>query len=202
MLTRPLLKRESWADVDVECEDKLNLAHGSPTCSSTEATSDHSSLSLTSSTKKQMKLRNKPLSRETLLRIESIDTGSGSSPSGYDEPGSNDELVSNDTSRESSQQMYGGSDTASGHEMSNVASAGSVHHDEGTCKPCLFVNTIVGCQNGVGCEFCHLFHRRKSKLRPCKSKRERYRRLVLRAAEQMADGQSDGGMPSDTVVAI
>lgn len=59
-------------------------------------------------------------------------------------------------------------------------SIGSLAHSEGNCKPCLFVCTKVGCQNGMECEFCHFPHKRKNKPRPCKGKRDRYRKLVGR----------------------
>merc|ERR1719277_898297 len=43
--------------------------------------------------------------------------------------------------------------------------------------------------NGIACSFCHFPHkrgRRKNKLRPCKGKRDRYRKLVSRLTTQIA----------------
>jgi len=60
-------------------------------------------------------------------------------------------------------------------------SIGSSDHDTGTCKKaCLFVHTKVECQNGILCDFCHFHHKRMNKPRPCKGKRDRYRKLISR----------------------
>lgn len=58
-------------------------------------------------------------------------------------------------------------------------SAGSELHRTGACKPCLFSNTDRGCRNGADCEFCHYPHRQR-RPRPCKGKRERYRKAEAR----------------------
>jgi hypothetical protein len=68
-------------------------------------------------------------------------------------------------------------------------SVGSIRHELGACKPCLFVRTHVGCQNGMNCTFCHYLHKSKSKPRPCKGKRDRYRKLLIRM-EQNAEGKA------------
>lgn len=73
-----------------------------------------------------------------------------------------------------------------------VISAGSANHEFGTCKPCAFTHTNVGCLNGVDCEFCHYRHNRKSKPRPCKGKRDRYRRIVAKMEQQMLDDDRSG----------
>jgi len=70
--------------------------------------------------------------------------------------------------------------TAKGHPTS----VGSACHP-GNCKPCLFVFTKVGCQNNVLCTFCHFKHKRGNRPRPCKGKRNRYRKLMARM-EQLA----------------
>jgi len=60
-----------------------------------------------------------------------------------------------------------------------LPSLGSVSHgDAGGCKPCLFAFSKCGCANGVSCEFCHFRHKRKDKPRPCKGKRDRYKKLI------------------------
>jgi len=50
-------------------------------------------------------------------------------------------------------------------------SAGSYKHLDKRCRPCHYVHTPVGCVNGQECLFCHLPHDKKSRPRPCKSKR-------------------------------
>lgn len=103
----------------------------------------------------------------------SMDETTSNSGSGFDE-----------SSAESSGQNVSG--------QMGIPSVGSARHDQGACKPCLFVHTEVGCQNGTLCEFCHLPHKRKSKPRPCKGKRDRYRRLLMRMeADANAQDGSD-----------
>lgn len=73
-----------------------------------------------------------------------------------------------------------------------VISAGSANHEFGTCKPCAFIRTNVGCLNGVDCEFCHFRHSRRIKPRPCKGKRDRYRRIVAKMEQEMLDDDRSG----------
>lgn len=56
----------------------------------------------------------------------------------------------------------------------------SACHTHGRCRPCLFVKTRVGCDNGEACTFCHVHDSRSGASRPCKAKRERYRKLLAR----------------------
>lgn len=58
-----------------------------------------------------------------------------------------------------------------------LPSLGSKDHNKGICSPCFFVHTHAGCHNGEDCEFCHMVHKRKNKPKPCKKKRDRYRKL-------------------------
>uniref|UniRef100_A0A7S0FYH5 C3H1-type domain-containing protein n=1 Tax=Pyrodinium bahamense TaxID=73915 RepID=A0A7S0FYH5_9DINO len=52
------------------------------------------------------------------------------------------------------------------------ASVGSELHNLGECKPCLYLNSKVGCYNGQDCKFCHLQHSKKNtRPRPCKATR-------------------------------
>lgn len=76
-------------------------------------------------------------------------------------------------------------------EQGEPTSVGSAGHDQ-SCKPCLFVHSKVGCRKGVMCEFCHFKHNRRSRPRPCKGKRNRYRKLLnrLEAGQQAEDGGS------------
>jgi len=62
-------------------------------------------------------------------------------------------------------------------DKGQLMSVGSTDHDT-NCKPCLFVFTKVGCQNGLTCTFCHFKHKRGCRPRPCKGKRNRYRKLM------------------------
>jgi len=79
-------------------------------------------------------------------------------------------------------------------ETGNVTSMGSALHWEDQCKPCLFVHTKVGCQNGASCEFCHFPHKRKNKPRPCKGKRDRYRKLISRMEQEIDERDGEGGV--------
>merc|ERR1719245_829862 len=64
-------------------------------------------------------------------------------------------------------------------EMADMWSIGSsLHSSEGKCRPCHYVHTTVGCLNGRDCEFCHLPHTKKSRPRPCKTKRLQCKRIV------------------------
>jgi len=69
----------------------------------------------------------------------------------------------------------------------NLTSIGSIAHVVGECKPCLFVHTGTGCQSGAHCDFCHFVHKRKTKPRPCKGKRDRYRKLVAKLEKLIED---------------
>jgi len=63
-------------------------------------------------------------------------------------------------------------------------SIGSIGHAENACKPpCVFSLRRKGCTNELRCGFCHFPHvgkrqrqRPKARPRPCKGKRERYRK--------------------------
>lgn len=50
--------------------------------------------------------------------------------------------------------------------VDDLPSAGSIGHEAGTCKPCVFYHT-KGCANGSSCTFCHL----------CDAQEKRRRRL-------------------------
>lgn len=57
-------------------------------------------------------------------------------------------------------------------ENGNPMSIGSIAHEAGTCKPCVFAyNTKKACANGVRCSFCHFVHPPKVRVRLCKKKR-------------------------------
>jgi len=64
---------------------------------------------------------------------------------------------------------------------------GGIFHDSGTCKPCLFVRTDVGCSSGADCEFCHMQHRRRC----CKGKRDRYKKRVARIQDEAASAAGE-----------
>lgn len=57
-------------------------------------------------------------------------------------------------------------------------SKGSAQHYAGTCRPCLYMNTQVGCRNGADCNFCHVPHKRKRRARPSKATRMQCKQLV------------------------
>lgn len=67
-------------------------------------------------------------------------------------------------------------------------SMGSLGHDVGECKLCIFNHSKLGCFNGIACNFCHFSHRRGrhgNKQKPCKGKRDRYRKLITRLASEI-----------------
>jgi len=69
-----------------------------------------------------------------------------------------------------------------------MPSKGSAQHEEGRCKPCAYVSSAVGCSAAETCRFCHYAHTegtKRTKLRPCKGKRDRYRKLVGRISQQI-----------------
>mmetsp|Transcript_118003 Transcript_118003/g.369037 ORF Transcript_118003/g.369037 Transcript_118003/m.369037 type:complete len:372 (+) Transcript_118003:76-1191(+) len=66
-------------------------------------------------------------------------------------------------------------------------SLGSALHDRGKCKPC--ISGEDGCAAGLRCQFCHLPHgsSKKKRNKPCKAKRESYRRLVNHITQAIED---------------
>mmetsp|Transcript_65647 Transcript_65647/g.166492 ORF Transcript_65647/g.166492 Transcript_65647/m.166492 type:complete len:157 (-) Transcript_65647:18-488(-) len=65
-------------------------------------------------------------------------------------------------------------------ENGQLTSVGSLLHEKGLCRPCLFLKTPIGCRMGVNCKFCHIWHKAGDSRRPCKAKRDRYKSLVAR----------------------
>jgi len=65
-------------------------------------------------------------------------------------------------------------------EVGEPLPLGSAGHASSACWPCAFVGTEVGCKQGILCKFCHASHddTKKITLRPCKGRRERYRKFV------------------------
>jgi hypothetical protein len=86
-----------------------------------------------------------------------------------------------------------------------LTSIGSTLHESNKCKPCRYKITSQPCADGLRCLYCHMDHclcpavgsassvqqpavEGRSKVRPCKGKRDRYRKHVSRISEQiMAD---------------
>lgn len=73
-------------------------------------------------------------------------------------------------------------------EDGNLTSVGSILHHTGGCKPCLSVFTNEACEFNIDCEFCHFPHKKKGKTRPCKKKRDRYRKLCDHMGQPVEDG--------------
>lgn len=57
-------------------------------------------------------------------------------------------------------------------------SVGGLKHGTGKCKPCHYFATTTGCVNGQDCHFCHFPHTKKSRPRPCKSKRLQCKKFI------------------------
>lgn len=79
-------------------------------------------------------------------------------------------------------------------------SIGSVFHGTGHCTECEAFSRGA-CAHGIHCPECHMSHdrgaKRRHKIRPCKSKRERYRKIVTnlsKAVEEDPDGFDLGSL--------
>mmetsp|Transcript_10928 Transcript_10928/g.27382 ORF Transcript_10928/g.27382 Transcript_10928/m.27382 type:complete len:102 (-) Transcript_10928:225-530(-) len=59
-----------------------------------------------------------------------------------------------------------------------LASIGSSKHGKGACKQCLFYLRPGGCMRGESCEFCHIQHSGGGHRRPCKAKRQRFKKII------------------------
>mmetsp|Transcript_123431 Transcript_123431/g.310783 ORF Transcript_123431/g.310783 Transcript_123431/m.310783 type:complete len:353 (+) Transcript_123431:43-1101(+) len=70
----------------------------------------------------------------------------------------------------------------------NQLSIGSIAHSSETCRPCSFAASPVGCHMGIFCRFCHFKHpgKRRTRVRPCKGVRTRYRNLVAKLSSEAA----------------
>jgi len=66
-------------------------------------------------------------------------------------------------------------------------SLGSEKHKMGQCRPCHYVFSKTGCQNGKTCNFCHLLHPKRFRPRPCKSKRSKCKQLAAVLDQVLAD---------------
>jgi len=51
-------------------------------------------------------------------------------------------------------------------------------HASGQCRPCMWMNSSVGCSNGSSCHFCHMPHRKKNRPRPSKAHRAQCKQMV------------------------
>mmetsp|Transcript_128490 Transcript_128490/g.411842 ORF Transcript_128490/g.411842 Transcript_128490/m.411842 type:complete len:240 (-) Transcript_128490:277-996(-) len=69
-----------------------------------------------------------------------------------------------------------------------LASIGSSKHGEGVCKQCLFHLRPGGCLRGELCEFCHIQHSGGARRRPCKAKRQRYKKIIEQQLMSLARG--------------
>mmetsp|Transcript_89345 Transcript_89345/g.255885 ORF Transcript_89345/g.255885 Transcript_89345/m.255885 type:complete len:186 (-) Transcript_89345:120-677(-) len=81
-----------------------------------------------------------------------------------------------------------GSSTEISSDKASMPYIGSSGHSESTCKPCLFAHTAIGCEKGFFCVFCHYTHSRRHGPRPCKGKRDRYRKLIEARLQVASEG--------------
>jgi len=170
--------RANWADIHDDADDNDDFSDASSWLNSSSTPHSEASPRATVSTgysssghgekPRVRKLRNRPLTR--------LEAGGDST--------SESSLTMNSTAGSSVDSFA----LEVPDEKDPITAVSKASHDEGVCKPCLFVHTPVGCQNGSLCTFCHFPHTRKNKPRPCKGKRDRYRKLILRMEE-------DGGNP-------
>lgn len=66
-------------------------------------------------------------------------------------------------------------------DAASLQTVGSQGHDKGRCKPCAFMWSAEGCQNGADCNFCHLCEEGEKKRR----KKEKRHRIAWRRLQQM-----------------
>jgi len=64
-------------------------------------------------------------------------------------------------------------------------SVGSLQHSQGTCRPCVFARTRLGCHNGTDCLFCHCMHEPKKAERPSREGRKRFQKRFEDAMQWM-----------------
>eukprot|EP00416_Gambierdiscus_australes_P034568 CAMPEP_0171116782 /NCGR_PEP_ID=MMETSP0766_2-20121228/91066_1 /TAXON_ID=439317 /ORGANISM="Gambierdiscus australes, Strain CAWD 149" /LENGTH=194 /DNA_ID=CAMNT_0011579243 /DNA_START=34 /DNA_END=618 /DNA_ORIENTATION=- len=76
-------------------------------------------------------------------------------------------------------------------------SLGAAKHDDGTCRPCFFSSSPVGCKNGADCRFCHLSHRGLRRQRPCKERRVRYKKSIEYQQRQATLAMQQNAMYED-----
>jgi len=88
----------------------------------------------------------------------------------------------------------------------SLTSLGSMQHFAGNCKPCAF-STVHGqplqpveCVSGIFCRFCHFQHfiKPKFRIRPCKTRRDRVKKLTSRLADEY--GNQPMGAPGAPIV--
>mmetsp|Transcript_49474 Transcript_49474/g.117739 ORF Transcript_49474/g.117739 Transcript_49474/m.117739 type:complete len:315 (-) Transcript_49474:235-1179(-) len=69
-------------------------------------------------------------------------------------------------------------------------SIGSAFHTSGSCRPCIHFRAGGSCVAGAQCRYCHFHHsvrqfKAKNKTRPCKGKRDRYRKFSARVMDMI-----------------
>lgn len=196
-----------WADLDVESDEELNSTDSpcyfgnasgsldsrgnSPFDSDSSAPNSGSATPVRQT--KGTRVRNRPLSKQELAGMPALNL---SQHQGDDAASSISDSASLGSTRSTRSTEEDSSNPASSNQIGTYSIGGELH-DAGQCKPCLFVHTQVGCTNGGACEFCHWVHKRKSRPRPCKGKRDRYRKLLTRMQENLTrDDTSDAGTES------
>lgn len=82
---------------------------------------------------------------------------------------------------------------------SQPLSIGSELHGSGTCRPCLYVTSAIGCLKGSACQFCHVPHPRKDRLRLTKHRRA----SMAKQMEQFKrNNDTQGNQEDERVVSI
>uniref|UniRef100_A0A7S0A853 C3H1-type domain-containing protein n=1 Tax=Pyrodinium bahamense TaxID=73915 RepID=A0A7S0A853_9DINO len=66
-----------------------------------------------------------------------------------------------------------------------LPSEGSALHATGSCRPCNFITRSKRCERGSRCCFCHDTVHIQRTVRPSRTKREQYRRLVQRLFDEV-----------------
>lgn len=212
--------RKKWADLDEHDEDGPDLEH-KWSDSSSQTASEHSSARSGSASggykSQKKKICNKPLAKQELFQghnslhlnlrpamLQPQGDQNSSLCDGYSSNGGESSRSRTSTIDSTTESSGGsGSQGALASAQDQLVSVGSARHDEGLCKPCIFVHSHLGCAQAASCEFCHFTHLRKSKANPCKDKRHRYRKLFEQQMEVIrksgageAGGSSEGSLAS------
>eukprot|EP00445_Apocalathium_hangoei_P016012 CAMPEP_0203906848 /NCGR_PEP_ID=MMETSP0359-20131031/48421_1 /ASSEMBLY_ACC=CAM_ASM_000338 /TAXON_ID=268821 /ORGANISM="Scrippsiella Hangoei, Strain SHTV-5" /LENGTH=316 /DNA_ID=CAMNT_0050831561 /DNA_START=65 /DNA_END=1015 /DNA_ORIENTATION=- len=81
-----------------------------------------------------------------------------------------------------------------------LISVGSVRHEAGSCKPCLFYVAEDGCSMGFECNFCHETHKKKTRPRPSKVARAKCKRMVAEVEDYLKTRQQGQTAEDQTII--
>lgn len=189
--------RSPWVDAEVDWavrQAEANRPNSDPSSnSSSRSSSIGTSISVTSGSGDVSKARSYVQDIESLLQfvrfedrvvLASSSGQQGGATIGGDQPSAESPTASPAASLAKSQ--------APGPAV-GIWTPGAEGHEDLSCTPCKFLFKAGSCREGEACNFCHLKHpsgHPKLKLRPCKGKRDRFRKMIQKLQEEVAlDGR-------------